>query len=55
MRRVLMIALALALAFVSCQSEQPARTVEDFNFDWCFTLGDDPSFATEEYDDGEWR
>ena len=55
MKKVLLISIALAMAFVSCQSEQPARTVEDFNFDWCFTLGDDPSFATEEYDDSEWR
>ena len=40
---------------LGCQTTTEPRTVEDFNFDWCFTLGDDPAFATEEYDDSEWR
>ena len=45
---------AVAL-MLGCQTSTEPRTVEDFNFDWCFTLGDDPAFATEEYDDSEWR
>lgn len=40
---------------LGCQTTTEPRTVEDFNFDWRFTLGDDPAFATEEYDDSEWR
>ncbi len=37
-----------------CTAESP-RVVEDFNFDWRFTLGDDASFAQADFDDSGWR
>lgn len=46
------------LAFVvllSCSCSRVGRTVEDFNFDWKFTLGDNPEFAAETFDDSLWR
>ena len=43
----------LLLLAASC-SKGP-RTVEDFNFDWRFCLGDDPAWARPETDDDAWR
>lgn len=31
------------------------RIIEDFNFDWSFKLGDDPQYATKDFDDSSWR
>lgn len=54
MKRLFLIILA-ALA-VGCSSEEKSlRTVEDFNFGWHFTLGDDAAYATAEYDHSAWR
>ena len=54
MRRLLFTLLA-ALLVAGCQSDVKTRTIEDFNFDWRFTLGDDPAYATMAYDDSQWR
>ena len=54
MKRLFLPILAL-LAAVGCQTEQSPRTVEDFNFDWRFQLGDGEEFALPEYDDSGWR
>ncbi|MCR4860680.1 MAG: DUF4982 domain-containing protein [Bacteroidales bacterium] len=53
MRRRLHIFLILLLAFTGCG--RPARTVEDFNFDWRFRLGDDPAWSEPSSDDASWR
>lgn len=49
-----------ALVLVGCSSSP--RSVEDFNFDWKFTLGDSPeleggflTWTMEDFDDSEWR
>jgi len=59
----LAIFLALAAA-VACSHPAP-RAVEDFNFDWKFTLGDSPelcgpdgcylTWTAENFDDSDWR
>lgn len=54
MKKLLFPVLALMLA-IGCQKSQSPRTVEDFNFDWRFTLGDDNAFARADYDDSGWR
>lgn len=55
MRRFALLFLAAtALLFSSC-SQTPTRTVEDFNFGWCFALGDDEAFSDPAFDDSEWR
>lgn len=38
-----------------CRQVESPRTVEDFNFDWRFTLGDEESYAAAEFDDSSWR
>ena len=47
----------LTLLFASCgnNGNEKARIVEDFNFDWCFTLGDKAQYASAEYNDSNWR
>ena len=42
--------LAAALLIASCSTPKAPRTVEDFNFDWEFQLGDKPNL-----DEGAWR
>lgn len=50
----LLVLITAALIFVGCTELAP-RQIEDFNFEWSFTLGDDAAFATVEYDDSQWR
>ena len=47
----------LCLLFASCNNggNGEARIVEDFNFDWCFTLGDKAQYASAKYNDSNWR
>lgn len=45
---------ACALTLAACSSNSP-RIVEDFNFDWRFSLGDDSSWAEPGFDDASWR
>ena len=65
MRKIALLAAVLMLAACSHKAEGP-RTVEDFNFDWRFTLGDTPeaaasvdakaySWAAPDFDDSDWR
>lgn len=53
MKRLLYLTLILALV-VSC-TDGEGRHVEDFNFDWRFSLGDSPSWSEESFDDDSWR
>ena len=55
MKRLLII-LPLLLLCLGCQrGSAPVQRGEDFNFDWRFTLGDEPAFAEGAFDDGAWR
>lgn len=45
---------ASVLLCLGCSQNSP-RIVEDFNFDWRFTLGDNPKFADVDFDDASWR
>ena len=40
---------------VCCCAPTSPRTVEDFNFDWKFTLGDAPDYSSVSFDDASWR
>lgn len=42
------------LLLVSCTSNA-ARTTKDFNFDWRFNLGDDPTWCEPKYNDTAWE
>lgn len=55
MKRLFTLLIA-ALCFVGCIEQTPtSRLTEDFNFDWCFMLGDKPQYATVEFNDANWR
>jgi len=47
-------AAVLSLLF-SCSAQDGPRVVEDFNFDWRFSLGDDERFSQAGMDDSSWR
>lgn len=53
MKRAIIWVLAATL-FAACTNGD-GRTVEDFNFDWRFTLGDADEYALADYDDSAWR
>ena len=55
MKRLVIIAAALALFCACAHKAQGPRTVEDFNFDWRFALGDSPFRAEPGFDDEGWR
>lgn len=55
MKKVLFALLLPLWLAMACDTEGTMRNIEDFNFDWRFTLGDDPAYATMEYDDTAWR
>ena len=55
MKNILYAFVAALLLFVSCSEASKPRVVEDFNFDWCFALGDSEEYASESYDDSDWR
>ncbi|MEQ8473505.1 MAG: beta-galactosidase GalB [Marinoscillum sp.] len=56
MIRLNLLAISLIVVFSSCQTEiQKPRTVEDFNWDWKFQLGDDSLAFEPDYDDSQWR
>ena len=54
MKKILFLLAPCLLLLASCRSGE-VRTTEDFNFDWCFSLGDDPSWSEPEFDDSAWR
>ncbi len=56
MRRLFRCLAALGwLVLPAACSDPDPRTVEDFNFDWRFALGDDPAWADPGFDDSGWR
>ena len=56
MFKKVLVALSLLTALTLSACARPApRVVEDFNFDWRFSLGDDPQWSSSEFDDGAWR
>ena len=55
MKRLLTLAAVLALACACSHEAAGPRTVEDFNFDWRFTLGESSQWAAPEFDDSGWR
>ena len=66
MKRLFIIAAFVVLACACSHKAERPRTVEDFNFDWRFTLGDDPlasgtrdvkmyDWASPGFDDSGWR
>ena len=55
MKRLALIAACLAVACSCSQKPDSPRIVEDFNFDWRFTLGDSPAWAAPGFDDSDWR
>lgn len=55
MKKVLFTILLSLIGATACSTEENVRDIEDFNFEWRFMLGDDPAFATMEYDDSTWR
>lgn len=55
MKQIFYILILSTLLFMGCQTEESLRHVEDFNFGWRFTLGDDSAYATMSYDDSDWH
>lgn len=46
----------ICMTCLSCsKSDNSARTVEDFDFDWKFQLGDSTAFASTDFNDSSWR
>ncbi|MBO4605036.1 MAG: DUF4982 domain-containing protein [Bacteroidales bacterium] len=54
MRKTIAAALVAIICLAGCSNHSP-RTIEDFNFDWKFALGDAPEYAQPSFDDGSWR
>ena len=55
MKRLLTLLVAIIILMGCHEQTSNSRLVEDFNFDWCFMLGDKPQYATPEYNDSNWR
>ena len=56
MKHILYALLLSLLLLVSCiGGGDEARTIEDFNFDWSFTLGDNKAYSSPSYNDSDWR
>ena len=53
--RHLLITLLTLIVLGACQRIPDTRHGSDFNFDWKFSLGDDPAFAENSFDDDAWR
>ena len=48
--------VAMMVLVMGCGRENKApRMVEDFNFEWRFSLGDSQAWAAPEFDDSKWR
>ena len=52
MKRLLITLLPLFLLAGCLTETAPLQRGEDFNFDWKFTLGDEPAYAESAFDDG---
>lgn len=56
MKRILLTLILLVGICVGCTtSDVTPRNVEDFNFDWSFTLGDKKAYSQADYNDSDWR
>lgn len=56
MKRILLYLILPLLLLASCsRGNEEARTIEDFNFDWSFTLGDKKAYSAPDYNDTDWR
>ena len=55
MRKIALFAAILLLAAGCSRKTAGPRSVEDFNFDWRFALGDSPAWSSPGFDDSEWR
>ena len=56
MKHILYTLILSLLLLVSCiGGGDEARTVEDFNFDWSFMLGDKKIYSSPSYNDSDWR
>ena len=55
MRKLIVIAACLAFACACSHKAESPRTVEDFNFDWRFNLGESAQWAAPGFDDSDWR
>lgn len=56
MKHILLYLILPLLLLASCsRGNEEARTVEDFNFDWSFTLGDKKAYSAPDYNDTDWR
>lgn len=55
MKHLTLLATVLTILCGCTNSNSSPRTVEDFNFDWQFTLGDQAEFAEPSYSDSDWR
>ncbi len=56
MKNILYSIILSLLFVVGCTHKTTnTRLVEDFNFDWSFTLGDNKAYATPEFNDTDWR
>ena len=53
--RLLALSAFALFALSGCKETASPRVVEDFNFDWKFTLGDSPEFGSTGFDDAAWR
>ena len=56
MKNLFRLVAVVLLFLVGCgTAEHPTtRVVEDFNFDWCFELGDKGAYADPDYNDSNW-
>ena len=56
MKHILLYLILPLLLLASCsRGNEEARTIEDFNFDWSFTLGDKKAYSAPDYNDTDWR
>ena len=56
MKHILLYLILPLLLLASCsRGNGEARTIEDFNFDWSFTLGDKKAYSAPDYNDTDWR
>lgn len=53
--KTLALLATFAMIFSNCTGSKAPRTIEDFNFEWTFILGDSPEYAEYGFDDAQWR
>lgn len=56
MKHILLTLWLMLLLLTGCGSDNgQTRIIEDFNFDWSFTLGDNSAYSSPDYNDMGWR